>query len=261
LKKLSEEICIIANLLSKNYKWVNCSFLLFSGLGSGFSSSGCSLGVNSSLNSSLGGGLSSSLGCDFSGNWFSLSSSLGSSGTSGLGGSSTSGLGSSSTSGLGSSSSGGGFSSSSGSGLSSGLGLGSEGLIIMFVFVMGSLFLDVLGEDLFILGLGLLFLLVSLLLLLLVDSLSSESLLSDESLYFRGFVEGLVTFLDFSPDNVLSDIILLPESEHLSDVVGSLGSESSWLVTISNTLNLTFSLLGDLKSNHSKIGSTDAASY
>lgn len=210
----------------------------------------------------MGGGLSSSLGCDFSGNWFSLSSSLSSSGTSGLGGSSTSGLGSSSGSGLGSSSSsGGGFSSSSGSGLGSSLGLGSEGLIIMFVFVMGSLFFDILGENLFILGLGLLLLCESVLLLLLVDSLSSQSLLSDESLYFRGFVEGLVALLDFSPDNVLSDIILLPESEHLSDVVGSLGSKSSWLVTISNTLNLTFSFLGDLKSNHSKIGSTDASSY
>ena len=221
-------------------------------MGSDFSASGGSLGVSSSLDSSLGGGLSSSLGCDFSGNWFSLSSSLGSSSTSGLGGSS--GLGSSSGSG-------GGFSSSSGSGLGSGLGLGSEGLIIMFVFVVASLFLDVLGENLIVLGLGLLFLLVSLLLLLLVDSLSSESLLSNESLYFRGFVEGLVTLLDFSPDNVLSHIILLSESEHLSDVVGSLGSKSSWLVTISNTLNLTFSLLGDLKSNHSKIGSTDASSY
>lgn len=228
-------------------------------MGSDFSASGDSLGVDSSLNSSLGGGLSSSLGCDFSGNWFSLSSSLGSS-SSGLGGS-TSGLGSSGSSGLGSSTSGGGFSSSSGSGLGTSLGLGSKGLIIMFVFVVASLFLDVLRKNLIVLGLGLLFLLVSLLLLLLVDSLSSESLLSDESLYFGGFVEGLVTFLDFSPDNVLSDIILLSKSEHLSDVVGSLGSKSSWLVTISNTLNLTFSLLGDLKSNHSKIGTTDASSY
>lgn len=205
----------------------------------------------------MGGSLGSSLGCDFSGNWFGLSSSLGSSSTGGLG--SGSGL---SGSCLGSSTSGSsGFSSSSGDGLGTSLGLGSEGLILMFVFMVASLFLDVLGEDLIVLSLSFLFLLVSLLLLLLVDSLSSESLLSDESLNFRGLVEGLVALLDFSPHNVLSHIILLSQSEHLSDVVGSLGSKSSWLVTISNTLNLTFSLLGDLKSNHSKIGSTDTSSY
>ena len=132
---------------------------------------------------------------------------------------------------------------------------------MVIVLLVASLFLDILGEDFFVLDLSVLFLLVSILLLFLVDSLSPESLLSDESLYFGGLVEGLVALLDFSPDDILSHVILLPQSEHLSDVVGSLGSKSSWLVTIGNTLNLTFSLLCDLKSNDSKIRSTDTSSY
>ena len=127
--------------------------------------------------------------------------------------------------------------------------------------VSNSLFLDILREDLVVLGSGFLFLLVSLLLLFLIDSLSSESLLSNESLNFRGLVESLISLFNFSPHDVLSNIISLSEGEHLSDVVSSLGSKSSWFVTISNSFNLSFSLSCDLEGNDCKIRSADASSY
>lgn len=127
--------------------------------------------------------------------------------------------------------------------------------------VLHSLFLDVLGKNFIVLSSCLLCLLESVLLFLLDGSLSPESLLGDESLDLGGFVEGLVTLLDFSPHDVLSHIILLPQGEYLSDVVGSLGAESSGLISISDSLDLCFTSLGDLESNNSKIRSTDAASY
>jgi hypothetical protein len=107
---------------------------------------------------------------------------------------------------------------------------------------------------------GLLTSLISLLLGSLVDDLSSDSLLSDESLNLGGFVEGLVSSLDFSADNVLGDIVLLSESEGSSDGVGSLGTESSGSVVVSEAGNLTWSLDENLKSNDGKVGSADATS-
>ena len=94
----------------------------------------------------------------------------------------------------------------------------------------------------------------------LFQSLSSQSLFSDNSLDSRRFVESLVTFLDFSSHDVLSYIILLSQSEDLSNVVSSLWSQLSWLISISDSFNFSFSLLHDLESNHSKVWSTDATS-
>ena len=127
--------------------------------------------------------------------------------------------------------------------------------------MLNSLFLDILRKNFVILCSCFLLLLESVLLFFLVGSLSPESLFSDESLDLGGFIEGLVTLLDFSPHDVLSHIILLPQGEHLSDVISSLGSKSSGLITISDSLDLCFSLLGDLESNNCKIRSTNAPSY
>jgi hypothetical protein len=145
--------------------------------------------------------------------------------------------------------------SSGGSDFSGGGSLGGG------VSVMMSLsFLDVLGENLIVLGLLLLGLLEFVELLLLDESLSSESLLGHESLDLGGFVESLVTLLNFSSHDVLSNIVLLSEVEDFSNVVGSLGAESSWLVTISNTFDLLVTLLDDSEGNDGKIWATDAAS-
>ena len=100
----------------------------------------------------------------------------------------------------------------------------------------------------------------------LVDSLSSESLLGDESLDLWSLVEDLIILALFLPgdgssDNVLGNIILsLSEDESLSDVLGSLWSESSWSVGVGKSSNLSLTLDEDLKGNNSKIRSTDASS-
>ena len=97
-------------------------------------------------------------------------------------------------------------------------------------------------------------------------SLSSDSLLSDQSLNLGALIEGLVSLLDFSPDDVLSHIINLAcffgvsESEHFSDIVSSLGAESSWSLVVSKSLDLLVSLLGDSELDDSQIGTTDASS-
>ena len=119
--------------------------------------------------------------------------------------------------------------------------------------------LDVLGEDLIVIGSELLGLLESLDLGLLGELLSSESLLGHESLDLGALVESLVTLLDLAADNILSDIILLAESEHLADVAGSLGTESAGLGIGCHTLDVSVTLLHDLKGDHGKIGATDAA--
>ena len=81
--------------------------------------------------------------------------------------------------------------------------------------LLGSLLLlEVLGEELFVSNVVLLGALPSVLLDVLVDSLSSDSLLGNESLDLWGLVEGLVSSDEFSSDNVLSNIVnLLSKSE------------------------------------------------
>lgn len=119
--------------------------------------------------------------------------------------------------------------------------------------------LDVLGEDLVVLGLEFLGLLEAVDLCALDDLLSSESLLGDESLDLGGLVEGLVALLDFSSHNVLSHVVGLSESEHLSDVAGSLGSESAGLGVGGHSVDFGLTLLDDLEGNNGKIGTADAA--
>jgi len=127
--------------------------------------------------------------------------------------------------------------------------------------LLGSLLLlEVLGEELLISDAGLFAGLPSVLLDLLVEGLSSDSLLGDESLDLWGLEEGLVASLDFSSDNVLGHIVLLSEGESLSDGVGSLWSKSSWSLDISEAGNLTVSLLEDLEGDDRKVWSTDASS-
>ena len=83
----------------------------------------------------------------------------------------------------------------------------------------------------------------------LEDLLPSESLLGDESLDLGGLVEGLVSLLDFSLDHVLphvvysSSLLVVPESEDFSDGLGPLGSESSWSLSVGQTLNFVLTLL------------------
>ena len=131
-----------------------------------------------------------------------------------------------------------------------------------FVAVSVSLsLLDVLGEDLVVLGLVVLGLLEAGGLLSLFEGLSPESLFGDESLDLGGLVEGLVALLDFSPDYVLPHIVLLSEGEGLSDGGGSLGAEASGLVAVGHAFDFGVSLLGDAQGDDGEVGATDAASH
>ena len=100
----------------------------------------------------------------------------------------------------------------------------------------------------------------------LVNRLSSESLLGDESLDLWSLVEDLVLLAlnllgDGSSDDVLGNIILsLSEDESLSDVLGSLWSESSWSVGVSESSDLSLTLDEDLEGDDGKIRSADASS-
>lgn len=100
----------------------------------------------------------------------------------------------------------------------------------------------------------------------LVDSLSSKSLLGDESLDLWSLVEDLIILAlnllgDGSSDDVLSNIILsLSEDESLSDVLGSLWSESSWSVGVGKSSDLSLTLDEDLEGDNGKIRSADASS-
>ncbi len=126
--------------------------------------------------------------------------------------------------------------------------------------VSGLSLLDVLREDFVILSSEFLGLLEAVNLSSLEECLSSNSLLGDESLDLGGFVESLVTLLDLSSNNVLSHVVGLSESEDLSDVGGSLGSESSGLGVGGHTVDLSLALLDDLEGDDGKIGTADAAS-
>ena len=100
----------------------------------------------------------------------------------------------------------------------------------------------------------------------LVNRLSSKSLLGDESLDLWSLVEDLVLLAfnllgDGSSDDVLGNIILsLSEDESLSDVLGSLWSESSWSVGVSESSDLSLTLDEDLEGDDGKIRSADASS-
>ena len=118
--------------------------------------------------------------------------------------------------------------------------------------------LDVLGEDFIVVSSESLRLLKALNLSLLLELLSSESLLSHQSLDLGALVECLVTLLYLTADNVLSNIVLLAESEDLADVAGSLGTKAARLIVVGNTVNISVTLLDDLEGNNGQIGTADA---
>merc|ERR1711966_538225 len=109
---------------------------------------------------------------------------------------------------------------------------------------------------------GFLTLLVSVFLGLLVDSLSADSLLGDQSLNLGGLEEGLVSggVRDLTSNNVLGDVVLSSEGEGGSDDIGSLGSESSGSLSIRESFDFTFSLDENLEGDDGKVGTADASS-
>jgi hypothetical protein len=152
------------------------------------------------------------------------------------------------------------------SGSSGGVSLikgGSLGFLLVgnFFLVFSGLLLSVFFEDLLVFSNGSSGSFPSSLLVGLVDSLSSESSISDQSLDLGGLIsDGLAFLFDLSSDDESSDIIILGQSEKFSDSGGSLGSESLGLLGVSKTSNGLFTDLDDGEGNDGKIGSNDASS-
>jgi len=143
------------------------------------------------------------------------------------------------------------------------LGLGVVEFLLKgnFFLVLSSLLLSVLIKDLVVVNDGLLGSFPSSLLVSLVNSLSSESSISDQSLDLGSLIsDGLAFLFDLSSDDESSDIIILGQSEELSDSGGSLGSKSLGLLGVSETSNGLFTDLGNGKGDDGKIGSDDTSS-
>jgi hypothetical protein len=85
-------------------------------------------------------------------------------------------------------------------------------------------------------------------------SLALESQRSYESLDLGG----LLGLSGLSADHELSDVVRLGQVEELSDLVGSLGSQSSRLDLVGQTGDILSSLLNDNEVHNRQIGSNDA---
>jgi hypothetical protein len=106
------------------------------------------------------------------------------------------------------------------------------------------LFLGVLGKEFLVLLVGLLGVLVAVLNFGLVELFASKTGLGDQALDLGGLVESLVLSLDFTTNNVLTNIILLlVKSECLNDVVSSLGTESVSAGNVGDTIDVFLTLL------------------
>ena len=76
-------------------------------------------------------------------------------------------------------------------------------------------------------------------------SLSLQSLRGDQSLDLWSLGVGLVTLGDLSSDDEVTDVVLLGQTEELSDVVGSLWTQSLWNGVVGDTSQFLVTLLGD----------------
>ena len=124
----------------------------------------------------------------------------------------------------------------------------------------GLLLLDVLGQELLVLGGGLLGGLEAVGLLSLDESLSTEALLGDEALNLGGLVVSLVTALDFTTGNIFAHVVLLfVEAEDGGDVVLSLFEEAGTNVLVSAAGDFLITLLHDLQGDDTEVGASDAA--
>lgn len=125
--------------------------------------------------------------------------------------------------------------------------------------LLGLLLLGVLGKELFVFLNGSTGVLATVLGLVLDDGLAAETGLGDHALDSGGLVEGLVSTLDFTSNNVLADIVLLfVEGEGLDDVVASLGAELVGALNVGDTSDLLVATLDNSKEDSGEVGAEDA---
>jgi len=137
--------------------------------------------------------------------------------------------------------------------------LGSSSGFLVGGSLLGLLLLGVLGEELFVFLNGSTGVLATVLGLVLDDGLAAETGLGDHALDSGGLVEGLVSTLDFTSNNVLADIVLLfVEGEGLDDVVASLGAELVGALNVGDTSDLLVATLDNSKEDSGEVGVEDA---
>lgn len=121
-------------------------------------------------------------------------------------------------------------------------------------------FVQTLSQQLGVLSSSLSLLLGVVNLLGLQSSLSLQILRSDQSLDLWSLGVGLTVLLNSSSDDVVSDVILLGQTEELSDVVSSLRTQSLWNGDIGQTLNASITLLDNSQGNDRQVLGDDTAS-
>ena len=139
-------------------------------------------------------------------------------------------------------------------------GLGGGGLLLGLGCTSSLLLLDVLRDELLVLGGLLLGSLIAFRLLSLDELLAADSLLSDQTLDLGYFVVGLVTTSDFTLGNVAAHIILLlVKAENGGNLVLSLLEEPVRNLLVSAAFNLGVALLDNLEGDDGEVGTSDAA--
>lgn len=117
-----------------------------------------------------------------------------------------------------------------------------------------------LGQQLSVLSSGVSGLLSVLDLLSLHSSLSLQGLWGNQSLDLWSLGVGLVTLDNLTSDNEVSDVVLLGQAEELSNVAGSLWTQSLWGGGVSQTLDVTVTLLDNRQSKDSQVLADNATS-
>lgn len=140
--------------------------------------------------------------------------------------------------------------------------LGGSGSLSLFLGLGSArclLLLDVLRDELLVLGSILFGGLEALELLSLDQLLAAETLLSDETLDLGGLVVSLVTALDLALGNVLANVVLLfVKAENSGNLVLSLLEETVGDLLVGAALDLLIALLHDFEGNDSEVWASDA---
>lgn len=134
-----------------------------------------------------------------------------------------------------------------------------RGSSLLDLSLLGLLLLDTLGQQLGVLGGGVLLDLGVSELLGSETSLSLQSLRGDETLDLWSLGVGLVALGDLTSDDKLADVVLLGQAEELSNVVGSLWSQSLWNGLVGEALDFLLALLEDHQAQDGQVWADDAS--
>lgn len=134
-----------------------------------------------------------------------------------------------------------------------------RGSSLLDLSLLGLLLLDTLGQQLSVLGSSVLLGLGVSELLGSETSLSLQSLRGNETLDLWSLGVGLVALGDLTSDDKLANVVLLGQTEELSNVVGSLWSQSLWNGLVGETLDFLLTLLKDDQTQDGQIRANNAS--